>query len=262
VVSASQAPLSSLEALARRLPDEGRTDPERHRLARLVTLLAQAPRPPSASSFFPRFSVLQTRLRHALADDEGEAIEEAFLELYCHLHMHEAPYTPDERRVVDASGGYWAHAGGVSPLLRAGPWISPAVVSADYGAGNGLQGLLLQWLDPHAQTVQIEISSRMVAIGRELAVWLGIDRSRLDWRVADVRDVPPVGMDFIYLYRPLRPEGPGDAFYRSFAAVLERRPRPAVVFSVADCLRHYLSDRFELLSSDGHLTCLRGPVPV
>jgi len=32
------------------------------------------------------------------------------------------------------------------------------------------------------------------------------------------------------------------------------------VFSVADCLRSYLSDRFVLLSSDGHLTCLRGPI--
>jgi hypothetical protein len=260
MTTASSPSPSAIESLALRLPGEDRSDDERCRLARLVTLLAWLPLPPSGQRLFPLFTSLQDLLRSSLQNGNGESIEEAFLELYCHLHMHEAPYTPRERRVVDASGGYWAHAGGVSPLLRAGRWISPTTVSADYGAGNGLQGLLLQWLDPHALTVQIEISSRMVAIGRRLAGWLGIAPERLRWLVADVRDVPPVGLDFIYLYRPLRPEGPGDAFYRNFAATLEAQPRPVVVFSVADCLRGYLSDRFELLSSDGHLTCVRGPV--
>jgi hypothetical protein len=260
MAAASSHPPSAIESLALRLPGDDRSADERRRLARLVALLAEVPPPPSARSLFPRFSALQDSLRMSLEHGDGDSIEEAFLELYCHLHMHEAPYTPEERRVVDSSGGYWAHAGGVSPLLRAGPWISPHSVSADYGAGNGLQGLLLQWLDPHAQTVQIEISSRMVAIGRELADWLGIPSERLSWCIADVRDVPPVGLDFIYLYRPLRPVGPGDAFYRCLASVLDAQPRPVVVFSVADCLRSYLSDRFVLLSSDGHLTCLRGPI--
>ena len=101
-------------------------------------------------------------------------MEEAFLTLYAHLHMHEARYTPDERGRMDEAGGYWAHAGGLSPILEAAPWIRPNTVSADLGAGNGLQGLLLQILYPHRKTIQIEISSNMVELGKQLQAWLGI----------------------------------------------------------------------------------------
>jgi hypothetical protein len=64
-------------------------------------------------------------------------------------------------------------------------------------------------------------------------------------------------MDFIYLYRPLRPTGAGEAFYRSFAAQLGASQKPVVIFSIADCLRPYLSGAFEVFYSDGHLTCFR-----
>lgn len=254
-----QNPYGDLDALAERLPGDGRTERERRRLARLVTLLAGLDPTPIAPRF-PHARELRRLLAARIEDGDGEAVEEAFLELYCHLHMHEAPYTDGERAIVDATGGYWCHAGGVSPLLRAGPWIGPATVSADFGAGNGLQSLLLQALDPHALTVQVEISSEMVAIGRELQAWLGVPPERVRWVVADLRDVPPVGLDFLYLYRPLKPVGPGAEFYRRFAACLDASPRPVVVFSVADCLGDFLSPRFEHLESDGHLTCWRGPV--
>jgi len=88
----------------------------------------------------------------------------------------------------------------------------------------------------------------------------GSAEERVVWRVADVRDVPPRDMDFIYVYRPLHPVGPGDEFYRRFAATLEAGQRPCVVFSIADCLRDYLSSRFDAFYSDGHLTCFRGPL--
>ena len=64
-------------------------------------------------------------------------------------------------------------------------------------------------------------------------------------------------MDFIYLYRPLRPTGPGEKFYRSFAAQLGKSRKPVVIFSVADCLQPFLSPDFETFYSDGHLTCFR-----
>jgi hypothetical protein len=49
---------------------------------------------------------------------------------------------------MDRSGGYWCHAGGLSPVLKAGAFIEPDTVSADFGAGNGLQCLLMQKIHP------------------------------------------------------------------------------------------------------------------
>jgi hypothetical protein len=243
------------------LGDDGRTEPERARLVELMLLFAQLPPPPDPGPHFPDYERLHGRFVAATAADDGDELEERFLELYCHLHMFEAPYTARERGVVDATGGYWCHAGGLSPILRAVPFLGPGSVSADYGAGNGLQGLLIQRLAPHARTVQIEISAEAVAIGRRLQAWLGVAAERVEWINDDVRSISPRDLDFVYIYRPLHPVGPGDEFYRWFADELDRAERPVVVFSVADCLRSYLSPRFEVLSSDGHLTCFRGPVP-
>lgn len=249
--------------LADRLPNllrgDGRDGTERERLVRLMVVFADLPSPPDPDGRFPEYERLKALFLEAAERDDGEELEERFLELYCHLHMHEAPYTREERRVVDETGGYWCHAGGLSPILRAGPYLQPGSTSADYGAGNGLQGLLMQVLDPHARTLQIEISREAVEIGRRLQRWLRVPGERVEWVVDDVRRVPPRGMDFIYLYRPLHPVGPGDAFYREFAATLELSAHQVVVFSVADCLRGYLSERFETCFSDGHLTCFRGP---
>lgn len=192
----------------------------------------------------------------------GDDLEETFLELYAHLHMHEAPYTPSERRRLDETGGYWSHAGGLSPILKAGPHLFEGSVSADLGAGNGLQGLMLQLLDPHARTIQLELSSHMVEIGRRLQKWLGIDEERVEWVVGDVMEFSPRGIDFLYLYRPVKPIGPGHDFYTRLAGELEAAGQPVVIFSIADCLRTYLSDHFEIFYFDGQLTCFRNRPPV
>lgn len=243
--------------LARLLPDDGWTTAECDRCAELVSHLLALPAPPDPWRCFPRHGALCRRVRSAVAAGDGEAAEEAVLELYAHLHMHEAPYTRSERRVVDAAGGYWAHAGGLAPVLRAADWIGPDSVSIDLGAGNGMQGLLLQLLYPHERTIQVEIAHRMVAIGRGLQRWLGIDRQRVSWVAGDIRAVRVIGIDFVYLYRPLRPEGPGRSFYESLARDLAVSPRPPVVFSIADCLGEFLPATFEQVSSDGHLTIWR-----
>ena len=109
---------------------------ERERVVRLMTLLAMRTPPPDPDGYFPRSGQIRRRFLRSIGHGNAELIEDRFLELYAHLHMHEAPYTPEERRRVDASGGYWCHAGGVSPLVKAGEWIRPATVSADLGAGN------------------------------------------------------------------------------------------------------------------------------
>ena len=57
------------------------------------------------------------------------SLEEAFLLLYAHLHGYEVPYTPDERSRVVETGGYLSHVGGLSPILKAAPFIGPDTVS-------------------------------------------------------------------------------------------------------------------------------------
>jgi len=250
-------------ALRRRLLEllagDGRATEERERLVELMLLFAALPAPPDPGGHFPSYQRLLDGFVEAMDGDNGDILEERFLELYAHLHMHEAPYSADERRAVNESGGYWAHAGGLGPILKAGPWLKPETVSVDYGAGNGLQGLLMQKLNPHARTVQVEVSAEMVRIGRRLQEWLGVEAERVEWIVDDVRNVSPRRFDFIYLYRPLHPVGPGDAFYRWFASELGESGRTVIVFSVADCLRDYVDERFRVFYTDGHLTCIEGP---
>ena len=230
---------------------------EATRLAGLIRLILVLTDPPDPDDLFPDFTRLRDSLATSVDGGDADTIEERFLELYAHLHMNQAPYSDDERSRMDAAGGYWNHAGGLSPILKARPWISPDTVSADFGAGNGLQGLLLQVLYPHAKTVQIEISARMAEIGEGLREWLGVPSDRVEWIVGDVLAVPATGYGFIYLYRPVRPEGPGRDFYTRFAREVESEDRPPVIFSIADCLRDFLTDRYEVFYGDGHLTCFK-----
>ena len=245
------------DRLLRLLEGDGRALDERERLVRLMLLLEELPPPPDPFALYPDYGKLREAFREAALGDDGYAVEEAFLALYCHLHLVEAPYTADERRTVDATRGYWCHAGGLAPILAAGPFITEETVLGDFGAGNGLQALLMQRLHPHRRTVQIEISSRAVRAGQALEDWLGIAPGRVEWIIGDVLDASPEGMDFIYMYRPVRPTGPGRVFYERFTEALVADGRPVVIFSIADCLREFLPPEFEVFRSDGHLTCFR-----
>jgi len=230
---------------------------EATRLAHLIEIFLHLPDPLDCAALFPDYHRLRDLLATAVDGGDTDEVEERFLGLYAHLHMNQAPYSIDERSRLDAVGGYWNHAGGLSPILKAETWISPDTVSADFGAGNGLQGLLLQVLYPHRKTVQIEISARMAEIGDVLRKWLGVPSDSVEWIVGDLFDIPAIGYDFIYLYRPVRPEGPGRDFYTRFAREVESEDRLPVIFSIADCLRDFLSDRYEVFYGDGHLTCFK-----
>lgn len=248
-----------VEVVASMLDADGRSEDERRRLAALMRLVAGLPAPPEGERLFPRFGELRTAFLESVHAADARTVEERFLELYAHLHMHEAPYTADERARLDATGGYWSHAGGLSPILKAGSWLHAGSRSVDLGAGNGLQGLLMQRMYPHARCCQIEISSAMVDIGQRLQAWLGVPAERVEWRVADVLATPLGGWDFIYLYRPVRPDGPGNRFYRRLVGSIEAEAGEVVIFSIADCLAEFLPGTFERFYSDGHLTCYRKP---
>jgi len=245
------------DRLLAHLTGDGRPPEERARLVDLMLLFDALPPPPDPAGLYPGYEGLLEAFRATTESGDGEALEEAFLALYCHVHLHEAPYTPAERRRMDETGGYWCHAGGLSPILKAAPFVRADTVLGDFGAGNGLQALLMQKLYPHRKTVQIEISSRSVEAGRALEEWLGIAPGRVEWVVGDVLDATPAGMDFIYIYRPVRPTGPGRSFYERFAADLAGDDREVVIFSIADCLHEFLPPEFEVEYADGHLTCYR-----
>ena len=71
----------------------------------------------------------------------------------------------------------------------------------------------------------------------------------------------PSQFDFVYIYRPLRPEGEaGLRFYRQFAADLAASESGAVIFSIADCLKDFLDDSFLRFYDDGQLACFRKEV--
>ncbi len=239
------------------LPAADRSPEEQARLAALVATLATLPPPPDMAELYAGYGPAHERLLRAVDGMDGEGLELAFVELYAVLHGYEVPLSEAERVRFRARQGYLNHVGGLSPILKAGPFIAPDTVSADFGAGNGLQGSFLQLLTPHARTVQIEISGRLVEAGRVLQHWLGIPATRVEWIHGDVAEVSPAGMDFVYLYRPVRPVGEGRAFYERFAELARGAARPRIIFSIADCLGDFLGSTFEVFYGDGHLTCFR-----
>ncbi|MBT3223642.1 MAG: hypothetical protein HN348_31610 [Proteobacteria bacterium] len=243
------------------LEQDSRPEVERHGLAQLMALFYELPPPPDSFGLYNNYAPLKQRFIDATSSGNLDLVEEAFLALYCHIHGYEVPYTDAERSRVTATAGYLCHPGGVSPILKAAPHIHGHTVSGDFGSGNGLQGLLLQYLFPHKKAVQIEISSRLTEVGRQLQSWMGIDDDRVEWLDRDIMEVSPTKMDFVYLYRPVRPIAEGKLFYEQFAAALETAPREVVVFSVADCLGSFLSPAFERFFHDGHLSCFRRSSP-
>ncbi len=205
----------------------------------------------------PGLAPLVGDLERALAGGDPECVEGPAVALYSLLHQAGGTYAAVERERLDAGDGYACIAGGFAPLLQAAPFISPETISADLGAGNGLQGILLQRLFPHRQTLQIEISSAMIQMGKIYQRILGIEDDRMVWVHGDVAEVSLDGVDFIYLYRPAKPSATGDGLYRRLARKLAVIDHALVIFSIADCLGPHLDDSFSTVYADGHLTCFR-----
>jgi len=87
-------------------------------------------------------------------------------------------------------------------FLPSSSWafITPDSVVVDLGAGNGLQGLLLQCLSPHRKTLQVELSSEMIRIGRLFQEALGISADRVEWIHDDIVNASIEAADIVYLY--------------------------------------------------------------
>jgi hypothetical protein len=206
-------------------------------------------------AFLPEINNYSENLKIALREREIAAIENAMLKLYSQLHSAGSSYSPRERKLLTEKRGYACHPGGLSPLIKAKDFIRRDSIVADLGAGNGLQGLLLQCLSPHQRTIQIEISSEMIRIGRIFQQALGISADRIEWIHDDIVNASIETADFIYIYLPAKPLEGGIELYEVIANKLIMINGPLVIFSVADCLAKFLNGQFSTFYSDGHLTC-------
>ena len=206
-------------------------------------------------SELPAIHEHERKFREATGRGDPWAQESLLVNLYSHLHTAGSLYSPSERMLLSRRDGYSCHAGGLSPLIKAGPFITPDSVVVDLGAGNGLQGLLLQCISPHRKTLQVELSSEMIRTGRLFQEALGIGADRVEWIHDDIVNVSIEAADIVYLYRPARTSLNGREFYRAIARKLASVPKPLMVFSIADCLGQFLDKRFSLFFTDGHLTC-------
>ncbi len=198
-------------------------------------------------------------LRSALKDDNPSLLERNLLNLYAHLHKAGSVYSPYERELLLEKKGYTCHPGGLSPLIKAVQFVRPGSIVADLGAGNGLQGLLLQCLCPHKKTLQIEISSEMIRIGRIFQKALGISNNHIEWIHGDIMNASFETADFIYIYLPAKPLEGGKELYEAISNKISNINKPLVIFSVADCLAKFLDKKFSIFYTDGHLTCFVNP---
>jgi len=191
------------------------------------------------------------------AREKGDSTSQEYALLYLYARLHSAgnKYSPSEFELFKKSNAYSCHPGGLSPLILAEKFIRPESVVADLGAGNGLQGLLLQCLYPHRKTLQIELSSELIRVGRIFQQALGISDNRIEWIHDDIVNVPLEAADFIYLYRPVRPLEGGEKVYQALSKKLAVINKPLVIFSVADCLAEFLDEQFSIFYTDGQLTC-------
>ena len=203
----------------------------------------------------PDLNCYVKNLSSALRENDPSSLESNLLNLYAQLHGAGSVYSPYERKLLTERKGYSCYPGGLSPLIKAVQFVKPESIVADLGAGNGLQGLLLQCLSPHRKTIQIEISSEMIRIGRIFQQALGISDDRMEWIHDDIINVSIKTADFIYIYLPAKPLEGGKEVYEAIANKLRMMNRPLVVFSVADCLAKFLNGQFSIFYTDGHLTC-------
>lgn len=224
-------------------------------LARVGALFDTLSALPGIDDIVPSFAKFHRELQAARATGDEDRIETALARLYCVVHGSGGAYAASEREAFDKLGGYWCHAGGLEPLHIAAPFFKPETRFVDYGAGNGLQGLLFQHLYPHRLTTLVELGGPMIDQGRRLQELLGIPAERVNWVHASIMDAPPHSFDVLYLYRPVRPEGEGRAFYQMFAREVARVDHPVTIVSVADCLRDFLSPTFRVIYGDGQITC-------
>lgn len=212
---------------------------------------------PEVSNLSPVMPAALEACLHARCRGENQVREEALLGLYLCLHSAGSEYAREEHERLVALSGIGNLPGGLTPLLMAAQMIEPGMTFIDLGSGNGLQGLLLQSIAPHALTIQAEISSRMIGVGRTMAEALGLGADRVMWVHGDIANLPFAHeADMIYLYRPVKPHKDGRELYARLAREIELARKTRYIVSVADCLGRHMSEGvFKELYRNEYLAC-------
>jgi len=226
-----------------------------HKLTLLGEALLMLAGNPSVVAEAPELEQYAEKYRISMKENDADETEIAFLNLYCALHRVGDAYTQSERQILDKKKGYFNHPGGISPLVKAEKFIKPDSIVVDLGAGNGLQGLLFQYLYPHKETRLVELSAEMIRIGRMFQQVFAFGNDRIKWVHDDILNISLIETDFVYLYRPSKPSDDGYQLYHAISDKLASRKGTLTIFSIADCLKDFLDSSFSIFYSDGHLTC-------
>lgn len=204
--------------------------------------LLQIAMAPQVSALSPAIPAALEASLHAKDRGDNPGREEALLGLYLCLHGAGSEYAREEHERLAALCGIGNLPGGLTPLLMAAEMMEPGMSFVDLGSGNGLQGLLLQCIAPHALTVQAEISSRMIGAGRTMAEAVGLGDGRIRWVHGDIASLPFAHeVDMIYLYRPVKPHKDGRELYARLAQRIELARKTRYIVSVADCLGRHMT---------------------
>ena len=190
-------------------------------------------------------------LEEARSQNDTEEREYALLELYRTLHTAGSGYSQEEKKILEEQKGLHGLSGGLTPLFMAATLLTPATRMVDLGAGNGLQGLILQMLVPHCHTLQVELSQSHIAMGRRYQSILGLSENKMSWHQGDLFEAPLGKVTFLYLYRPVRPSETTRPLYARLAHAIEDMVPPPMVMSVADCLTpHFKNPQVPLYQSE------------
>ncbi len=211
---------------------------------------------PNVTAAFP---FLKTSLFEYEKVDSGDLIEREYrlLKLYLAIHNTGCDYSSSEADSLKDGAGITNLPGGMYPLIAAARLINENMTSMDLGAGNGLQGLLLQCLTPHRKTIQVELSTKMIEAGKLLHKALKIPQERVRWSAEDISEQRFGDLDFLYIYRPVKPHGEGKKLYEQVAGNLASLDKNITVLSVADCLGPYIKDSFSEFHSNEFFTIYR-----
>jgi len=225
----------------------------------IETSLLRLSSAPEVAGLVPKAPLLADRLRDCARHAGLDERELALSSLYLTLHSAGAQYMPEEDEILARAHGIPKQPGGMTPILLSAPFVKPESTVVELGAGNGLQGLLLQSLARHAQTVMVEISGSLIETGRVLQRAMGLKDESVRWHHADLleADLPAlVGgpPDLLYMYRPVKPAGRGRRLYERIAEWIQEWPGGQAIMSVADCMSPFLGPGVKKLYEDEYLS--------
>lgn len=192
-------------------------------------------------------------LLNSISSNDNEQREASLIDLYLCLHKAGASYNQCEQRLMDEKKGLKWLPGGIMPVVFASYIMKPQFTFVDLGAGNGLQGLMLQYISPHRLTRQIELSGSHLNTGRIYRKVLGIHETQVSFENADIFDSSFYGVDVFYMYRPARPMGEGINIYKNINAKLLALKNPFFLISVADCFEPFITMDYKVVYSNEFL---------